>query len=124
MPVWPVLTPILSYQDTSKKWLTVRDTRVSDRASVSQCDRQDHHCCHRIWYATYCLAGLSIISIGLIYYSSWMWVLPKLGGYNIVQETVPLEGGAFTNTFKKVPKKEEGNARSRDDEALEPLMDG
>ncbi|KAG8844045.1 hypothetical protein FRB96_003309 [Tulasnella sp. 330] len=77
------------------------------------------------WYAAYCLVGIGIITIGLIYYSSWMWVLPKLGKYEIVQEKVVLEGGAITNTFKKVPRKIEAmNAPSRDDEALEPLLSG
>ncbi|KAG8851024.1 hypothetical protein FRB96_009506 [Tulasnella sp. 330] len=77
------------------------------------------------WYATYCLAGIGIITIGFIYYSTWMWILPRLGSYEIVQETVVLGGGAITNAFKKLPKKiEMMDALSRDNEALEPLLSG
>jgi len=76
------------------------------------------------WYATYCLAGVGIISVGVIYYFSWMWFLPRLGGYDIVQETVTLEGGAITNVFIKRARKREATITSRDDEDLAPLLNG
>ncbi|KAG8990639.1 hypothetical protein FRB94_013232 [Tulasnella sp. JGI-2019a] len=74
------------------------------------------------WYATYCLVGIGIISLGIVYYLSWMVVLPRLGGYTIVEETVTMEGGALTNKFKK--SKREAITFSPDNEHRLPLMDG
>ncbi|KAG8979679.1 hypothetical protein FRB94_011590 [Tulasnella sp. JGI-2019a] len=60
----------------------------------------------KLWYATYCAVGLGIVLLSGVYYFTWMFVLPRWGGYEIVQETIVLDGGASTNCFKKVPKRE------------------
>ncbi|RXW21748.1 hypothetical protein EST38_g4118 [Candolleomyces aberdarensis] len=46
------------------------------------------------WYATYCVAGLALIAACGVYYVIWVIVLPKLGGYEIVEEVEELDGGA------------------------------
>ncbi|KAJ2916587.1 hypothetical protein MD484_g3834, partial [Candolleomyces efflorescens] len=46
------------------------------------------------WYATYCVAGLALIAACGLYYIIWVIVLPKLGGYEIVEEVQELDGGA------------------------------
>ncbi|KAG8874529.1 hypothetical protein FRB98_008359 [Tulasnella sp. 332] len=71
----------------------------------------------RMWYAMYCVVGLVLIVFSMLYYWVWMILLPRLGGYEMVQETVTLEGGALTNRFEKVPIE-----RSRDEEDTTPLL--
>ncbi|OJA19107.1 hypothetical protein AZE42_10367 [Rhizopogon vesiculosus] len=53
------------------------------------------------WYATYCVAGLSVLALCGVYY--WMWIvfLPWLGGYTIVEEVEHLEDGALTTRLKR-----------------------
>ncbi|OAX36308.1 amino acid transporter [Rhizopogon vinicolor AM-OR11-026] len=53
------------------------------------------------WYATYCVAGLSVLALCGVYY--WMWIvfLPWLGGYTIVEEVERLEDGALTTHLKR-----------------------
>ncbi|KAG6851105.1 hypothetical protein H0H93_000985 [Arthromyces matolae] len=46
------------------------------------------------WYATYCVAGLAIIASCGVYYCIWIVLLPKLGGYEIVEEVETLPDGA------------------------------
>ncbi|KAF9003971.1 amino acid transporter [Cyathus striatus] len=46
------------------------------------------------WYATYCVAGLGLILCCGIYYWLWIIALPKLGGYEIVEEVEELPDGA------------------------------
>ncbi|KAG6908688.1 hypothetical protein DXG01_003702 [Tephrocybe rancida] len=46
------------------------------------------------WYATYCVAGLAIIACCGIYYYIWIVLLPRLGGYEIVEEIETLPDGA------------------------------
>ncbi|KAG1821041.1 amino acid/polyamine transporter I [Suillus subaureus] len=48
------------------------------------------------WYATYCVMGLGILALCGFYYWLWIVVLPRLGGYTIVEEVEQLEGGALT----------------------------
>ncbi|KAF5342619.1 hypothetical protein D9611_001581 [Ephemerocybe angulata] len=62
------------------------------------------------WYATYCVAGLGLIAACGVYYVIWVVVLPKLGGYEIVEEVKELEGGAKTTRLVrryKIPREEE-----------------
>ncbi|KAF6757233.1 amino acid transporter [Ephemerocybe angulata] len=62
------------------------------------------------WYATYCVAGLGLIAACGVYYVIWVVVLPKLGGYDIVEEVKGLEGGAKTTRLVrryKLPREEE-----------------
>ncbi|KAG6809798.1 hypothetical protein H0H92_014701 [Tricholoma furcatifolium] len=46
------------------------------------------------WYATYCVAGLALIALCGIYYYIWIILLPKLGGYEVVEEFETLPDGA------------------------------
>ncbi|KAG2126696.1 amino acid/polyamine transporter I [Suillus cothurnatus] len=48
------------------------------------------------WHATYCVVGLGILALCGFYYWLWIVVLPRLGGYTIVEEVEQLEGGALT----------------------------
>jgi hypothetical protein len=48
------------------------------------------------WHATYCVVGLGILVLCGFYYWLWIVVLPRLGGYTIVEEVEQLEGGALT----------------------------
>ncbi|KAA1467531.1 amino acid transporter [Dentipellis sp. KUC8613] len=48
------------------------------------------------WYATYCVVGLSVLALCGIYYYVWIVLLPRLGGYEIVEEVIELGGGART----------------------------
>ncbi|EJD39118.1 amino acid transporter [Auricularia subglabra TFB-10046 SS5] len=51
------------------------------------------------WYATYCVAGLGVLAFCALYYYVWIRLLPRLGGYEIVQETKELDGGVRTNVL-------------------------
>ncbi|KAG6909062.1 hypothetical protein DXG01_002215 [Tephrocybe rancida] len=46
------------------------------------------------WYATYCVAGLTINACCGIYYYIWIVLLPRSGGYEIVEEIETLPDGA------------------------------
>lgn len=76
----------------------------------------------RLWYATYCVVGLGIVLLSVVYYFAWMVVLPRWGGYEILQETVTLDGGALTNRFRKVPQHEVAHDRRRVNEDTAPLL--
>lgn len=71
-----------------------------------------------MWYGTYCVVGVVLVLSSMLYYWIWMILLPRLGGYEMVQETVTLEGGALTNRFQRVPIE-----RSGDEEDTAPLLD-
>ncbi|KAI5262484.1 amino acid transporter [Aureobasidium subglaciale] len=55
------------------------------------------------WYATYCVAGIGILLLCGVYYYSWLYVLPKLGKYQVKQEVIVLEDGSSTNSLVRVP---------------------
>ncbi|KAI0033073.1 amino acid/polyamine transporter I [Vararia minispora EC-137] len=56
------------------------------------------------WYATYCLVGLGILATCGLYYYVWIVLLPRLGGYTIVEEVLELPGGARTGRLvRKYP---------------------
>ncbi|EJD06554.1 amino acid transporter [Fomitiporia mediterranea MF3/22] len=46
------------------------------------------------WYATYCVVGILILLACGVYYYFWIVLLPRLGGYEVVEEVEELEGGA------------------------------
>jgi len=46
------------------------------------------------WYATYCVVGIAILALCGIYYYIWIILLPKWGGYEILEEIVDLPDGA------------------------------
>ncbi|KAL0262142.1 hypothetical protein SLS55_003581 [Diplodia seriata] len=58
------------------------------------------------WYATYCVVGIGIILICGVYYWVWIYLLPRLGGYEMRQRVVQLPDGAITHELVKVEKGE------------------
>ncbi|QRV75849.1 amino acid permease [Ceratobasidium sp. AG-Ba] len=69
------------------------------------------------FYATYCIVGIGILLLCGLYYWTWFKVLPKWFGYDIIEETVLLPGGAKTSVLRKRYKGEEGTQE-------EPLLHG
>ncbi|KAH8593187.1 amino acid transporter-like protein [Bisporella sp. PMI_857] len=56
------------------------------------------------WYATYCVVGIAIVIVCVIYYAFWIYLIPKWRGYRIRQELVVLEGqSAKVHRLVKVP---------------------
>ncbi|UQC90162.1 high-affinity methionine permease [Colletotrichum lupini] len=59
------------------------------------------------WYATYCVVGIGIILLCILYYVLWMYVLPRWLGYEIRTEIVEVDSnGANTHRLVRVPKAE------------------
>ncbi|KAL3421229.1 high affinity methionine permease [Phlyctema vagabunda] len=54
------------------------------------------------WYATYCVTGIGIILVCVLYYIVWIYVLPHFGKYAIRQELVQLSGE--TSKFHRLVK--------------------
>ncbi|TFY64544.1 hypothetical protein EVG20_g5906 [Dentipellis fragilis] len=46
------------------------------------------------WYATYCVVGILVLLVCGLYYYVWIVLLPRLGGYEVVEEVVELGNGA------------------------------
>ncbi|TFK27132.1 amino acid transporter [Coprinopsis marcescibilis] len=46
------------------------------------------------WYATYCVAGIGLLLACAVYYVVWIKLMPKLGNYEIVEETQEHSNGA------------------------------
>ncbi|RDB26314.1 High-affinity methionine permease [Hypsizygus marmoreus] len=46
------------------------------------------------WYATYCVAGIGLLLCCGLYYWLWIIILPKFGGYQVVEEVEELPDGA------------------------------
>ncbi|KAI5122269.1 hypothetical protein M0805_002350 [Coniferiporia weirii] len=56
------------------------------------------------WYATYCVVGIAILLACGLYYYVWIVLLPRLGGYEIVEDIEELEGGArLARLVRKYP---------------------
>jgi len=55
-------------------------------------------------YYLHCVVGIAIFVAGAIYWVVWAVILPKVGGYKLVRETVEMSDGWTTNVFKRVPK--------------------
>lgn len=55
------------------------------------------------WYATYVVTGIAIIIGCAVYYWVWIWLLPKIGGYQVRQEVLILDHGAQSQVLTKVP---------------------
>ncbi|KAG8714495.1 hypothetical protein FRC08_011859 [Ceratobasidium sp. 394] len=53
------------------------------------------------FYATYCIVGIMILLFCGLYYWAWFVVLPRWFGYEIVEETVYLPGGARASVLKR-----------------------
>ncbi|THH20726.1 hypothetical protein EW146_g687 [Bondarzewia mesenterica] len=55
------------------------------------------------WYATYCVVGLGVLAVCGLYYYLWIVLLPRWGGYEIVEEIVELDDGARATHLIKKP---------------------
>ncbi|THH13176.1 hypothetical protein EW146_g7009 [Bondarzewia mesenterica] len=53
------------------------------------------------WYATYCTVGLGVLAFCGIYYYIWIVLLPRFGGYRIVEEIIELDDGARTTRLAR-----------------------
>ncbi|KLO17392.1 amino acid transporter [Schizopora paradoxa] len=84
---------------------------------------EEGHADVSFWYATYCVVGIGIILLCGIYYWIWVVLLPKLGGYEIIEEVEELPDGA--RIAKLVRRYVDGKA-PRDEEDLhteqQPLL--
>ncbi|KDN62608.1 putative high-affinity methionine permease [Colletotrichum sublineola] len=70
------------------------------------------------WYATYCVVGIGIILLCVIYYIAWMYVFPRWLGYEIRTEVVDVDGnGANTHRLVRVPKADVAQWDEEHDEA-------
>lgn len=54
-------------------------------------------------YWTHCVATWGIFAIGVIYYFTWTYLLPKIFKYQIISKDVLEEDGFWRNVFIKVP---------------------
>jgi hypothetical protein len=52
-------------------------------------------------YYLHCVVGIGIILAGAVYWLFWAVILPKLGGYELVRETVVQDDGWSRNVFSK-----------------------
>ncbi|KZV89003.1 amino acid transporter [Exidia glandulosa HHB12029] len=66
-----------------------------------------------IWYATYCVVGLGILALCGVYYYVWIILLPRLGGYDIVEEVVELDGGARTRRLVRKYHEHDGTGEGQ-----------
>lgn len=57
------------------------------------------------WYATYCVVGIGVLIVCGLYYVAWMYVLPKLGKYEVRPEILEDvdSRGATTHRLVRVP---------------------
>lgn len=62
------------------------------------------------WYATYCVVGLGVLALCGLYYYVWIILLPKWGGYEIVEEIVELDDGARTAHLVRKPLRSDTRA--------------
>lgn len=54
------------------------------------------------WYATYVVVGIGIVVGCGVYYAFWIYVLPRLRGYNIRQELLTLENSEQTHRLVQI----------------------
>jgi len=72
------------------------------------------------WYAMYCVVGLIIITLACVYYYAWIILLPRLGGYEIVEEVEELSDGALT---KRLTRRYFGDDEVSNGTERTPLLD-
>ncbi|KAI0264380.1 amino acid/polyamine transporter I [Gloeopeniophorella convolvens] len=58
---------------------------------------EEGHADVSFWYAMYCVVGIALLLLCAVYYYVWIVLLPKIGGYAIIEEVVELDGGALTS---------------------------
>ena len=52
------------------------------------------------FHIRYCLVGIAIIGLGVIYWAVWRIVLPKIFGYELVPTKVVLGDGTIVNVVR------------------------
>lgn len=57
-------------------------------------------------YATYIVTGYGIIIACAVYYTVWIWILPRWKGYRMRQELVDLGNGAQSHRLLKIDVKD------------------
>jgi hypothetical protein len=57
-------------------------------------------------YYLHCVVGIAIFVAGAIYWVVWAVIMPKVGGYKLVRETVEMSDGWTTNVFRRIPREE------------------
>ncbi|KAI9461594.1 amino acid permease-domain-containing protein [Lactarius psammicola] len=62
---------------------------------------EDGHADVSFWYATYLVVGIGLLLLCALYYYIWIILLPKIGGYDIVEEVVELGSGALTSRLDR-----------------------
>ena len=50
----------------------------------------------------YCLVGIAIMTLGVIYWAVWRVVLPKIFGYELVPNKVVLDDGTVVNVVRSL----------------------
>jgi hypothetical protein len=50
----------------------------------------------------YCLVGIAIMVLGVIYWAVWRVVLPKIFGYELVPKKVVLDDGTVVNVVRSL----------------------
>ena len=48
----------------------------------------------------YCLVGIGVMALGIIYWAVWRVVLPKIFGYELVPGKVVLDDGTVVNVVR------------------------
>ncbi|KAH9003017.1 amino acid transporter [Lactarius hatsudake] len=61
----------------------------------------DGHADVSFWYATYLVVSIGLLLLCALYYYVWIILMPKIGGYYIVEEVVELGGGALTSRLAR-----------------------
>ena len=56
------------------------------------------------WYGTYIVTGIGILILCGIYYTMWIKILPRVGGYEMRYKVIVLGSGAEAHELVKVPK--------------------
>ncbi|KZP26305.1 high-affinity methionine permease [Athelia psychrophila] len=54
------------------------------------------------WYATYCVVGIGILVLCVVYWYIWTHLLPNWRGYHLEERTFVLDDGAVTKTLVKI----------------------
>ena len=50
----------------------------------------------------YCLVGIGVMALGIIYWAVWRVVLPKIFGYELVPNKVVLDDGTVVNVVRSL----------------------
>jgi hypothetical protein len=53
-------------------------------------------------YYLHCLVGIGFLLAGAVYWLFWAVILPKIGGYKLIRETVIQEDGWSRNVFSRL----------------------